>query len=599
MKKIVLISFALIVSHLSVFAQQAIGVLESNTIRCNVSATGDLFNRFDDENLPGYESPAGSMLQTIYASNLWIVGSSVEQSWGLAAEMYQEGNDWFPGPLSNDGVASTTELSQAAWNNVWSANANDVQNHQIYFNAVSNGLPDPFPNGYSIPDWFFTWPAHGNLAENQDYYIAPFFDYNENGMYDPNNGDFPSFCGDQCLFFVFNDVGGIHSESGGAALGLEVQGMLYSFDTDEDENLNHTVFLKYKVINRSSYTYTDVHIGLWNDFDIGNGQDDYIGTNVRRSSIYAYNGDAFDEAVSSSLGYGENLPIQSVVLLAGPSMDDDLMDNPLPDNLHSVVTNSYGPAAYGFGDGIVDNERLGFSSSAYFANSSHPVIGSPDLPSEYANYLRNRWKDGSTVYSGGNGLNSTGVTDVPAAYMFPGSSDPLNSGTNGVEVQVWDEFSAGNIPGDRRILGVTGPFTFMPGDHHVLDFAFVLSQTQEAGNDDSLAFHEAREIAVKQYFDQNLVECQNGQMLLSTTEQPLNAGVRIFPNPANEFMRLSTFGLNGPKQVKMYNSLGGLVYSEMMNGNNTGLNISHLPGGCYVLSIEDSINRVVTPVIID
>ena len=40
--------------------------------------------------------------------------------------------------------------------------------------------------------------------------------------------------------------------------------------------------------------------------------DDYVGVDVNRGLGYAYNGDAFDEATSYSIGYGENPPAMGV-----------------------------------------------------------------------------------------------------------------------------------------------------------------------------------------------------------------------------------------------------------------------------------------------
>ena len=37
----------------------------------------------------------------------------------------------------------------------------------------------------------FNWPAHGDIGIGQDYWLAPFYDYDNSGDYDPNAGDIP------------------------------------------------------------------------------------------------------------------------------------------------------------------------------------------------------------------------------------------------------------------------------------------------------------------------------------------------------------------------------------------------------------------------
>jgi hypothetical protein len=47
--------------------------------------------------------------------------------------------------------------------------------------------------GYTIPKFILEWPAHGNLANKEDYYLAPFYDYNGDGNYNPYDGDYPGY----------------------------------------------------------------------------------------------------------------------------------------------------------------------------------------------------------------------------------------------------------------------------------------------------------------------------------------------------------------------------------------------------------------------
>ncbi|MEY3399358.1 MAG: hypothetical protein RL220_1952, partial [Bacteroidota bacterium] len=322
---------------------QTYGILETNNIRCAVNSHGQLF-----EVIPGsqiFEVPAGSGLSTVYAANLWVGGIAGDQQIKLAAEMYfSNEHDWFPGPLTI-GDATTTENVMQQYDQVWIASASDIATHIAYFNAVANNtVEEEFPDGYTMPQWIINWPAHGDYTAGYDFYLAPFFDYDADYVYDPFAGDYPLFCGDECIYFIFNDGGGVHESSGGQPIGLEIHGMLYAFD-DSDPMLQNTVFLKYRIINRGTQELSDAYMGMFTDFDIGNPANDYAGTLVQNQAIYGYNG------TSSTEEYNAPPPFQATQLLAGPWLDNDDTDNPLPDSEYSSPTLSYGSAGWGFGDG--------------------------------------------------------------------------------------------------------------------------------------------------------------------------------------------------------------------------------------------------------
>ena len=37
----------------------------------------------------------------------------------------------------------------------------------------------------------YSWPAHGDVSQYQDYYLAPYKDVDSDGKYDPMKGDYP------------------------------------------------------------------------------------------------------------------------------------------------------------------------------------------------------------------------------------------------------------------------------------------------------------------------------------------------------------------------------------------------------------------------
>ena len=100
----------------SPFAQQASGLLTGNNLSCTTTATGDLFNPFEETGVITFEAPAGGGVNSIYAANLWAAGLSSDQQLHLAAETYQlDGQDWFTGPLQSNGTGNTDPVTWRRW----------------------------------------------------------------------------------------------------------------------------------------------------------------------------------------------------------------------------------------------------------------------------------------------------------------------------------------------------------------------------------------------------------------------------------------------------------------------------------------------------
>jgi hypothetical protein len=568
-------------------AQIANAIIENNNVRTIANSQGMLFNNLQQGSAL-FEVPKDGGVSTIYASQIWIAGTTSDQQIKLAAGTYNaNGSDFFPGPLTDDGNATVDSLTMAHYNRMWQISSIEVQLHQSYFQSLLDGNTQQlFPNGYVIPMSFLEWPAHGNTQMNQAYYLAPFVDYDENGSYNPENGDYPFVCGDDNLYFIINDKGGPHTESDGQPIGVEIHVMLYEIASN-DAALNNTVFVKYKIINRGAEPLNSAYLGVWTDLDIGNGSDDLIGCDVGRSAFYAYNGDANDQPSSSSLGYGLMTPSQSVQILAGATMDSDNLDNAMPSAI--IGYDSYGPYAFGFNDGIVDNERKGMNSFVYYKIGANPINGDPNTPSDFLGYLRSVWKDGSDIYYGGTGVIGTaGVTDVPSAYLFPGSSDPYFIGTNGVEMEPWTESTAGNVPGDRRGLASCGPFTLEPGACHTLDLAFTYAEETGSGMSE-LEWLQHEMDLVKVYFNNNLIGCGvdcNPNIALALESEAEPNRITIAPNPADAFITINLNLQLLNAQLEIHDIAGKLVFSQAVTAGSNNINVSALEKGVYVVSLS-------------
>ena len=136
-------------------------------------------------------------------------------------------------------------------------------------------------------------------------------DSDGDGLYNPTRGDYPDVPGDQAIFWVYNDKGNAHSETGGDAIGLEIQALAYAFVSDDA--LNNTTFYRYKTLYYGTTALDSVYLSKWVDADIGYFLDDYVGCDTTRNLGICYTGNTFDSL------YGYNPPMLAVDLLKGPT----------------------------------------------------------------------------------------------------------------------------------------------------------------------------------------------------------------------------------------------------------------------------------------
>ena len=469
--------------------------IEWNNVKALIETGGSLWQ--DRANSSGsYEVPKGGGVSSLYAGALWMGGISPDQQLKLAALTFRQGNDFWTGPLTNDGGAEIDAIECQKYDEFFVSTRSEAQLHRSYFDALQAGTADEeFPDGYATPAYFYDFPAHGLPAINQDYYLGPFQDYDGDGFYDPNQGDYPWYdflseidCkerrredivplyGDRNFYWIFNDKGNVHSESQGEPIGMEIRAQVFQFSTNDE--VNNMTFHNYVLINQGTQTLSDTYFGVWVDADLGNATDDYVGCDVQRGLGYAYNGNAVDLPSSDSPGYGENPPAVGIDFFEGPYQDSDEIDNPLTEVFTDAIDSlgiPYEGIGIGYGDGVVDNERFGMRRFVYYNNSGNNINGEPTTPLHYYNYMNGIWKNGQKMAYGGDGVSAaTGANlDISCDYMFPGETDPYNWGTVGVSTEPWTEVSSGNPPADRRFIQSAGPFVLEPGDYNNITMGVV------------------------------------------------------------------------------------------------------------------------------
>ncbi len=527
----------------------------------------DVLNSFEG---PQLFYPKDSITSTIFSSCLWIGGKTVDDELHFAGERYRQvGADFWPGPLSADGNAATDSVNAGQWLRTWKISREEIINHLAYYD-------DP---AYTMPEAIESWPAHGNPLLNQDEFIAPFVDVDQDLEYHPERGDYPFIKGDETVFFVYNDQL-IHTESqGGLPLGVEIHCMAWAInDTRGDSPYNSTIFYSYRISNKSTTDYFDTYLGIFTELDLGYAWDDYVGCHVENGNFYVYNGVPID-GIGEPGSFGEHIPSQAVCILGGPFMDQDGLDNPLGHCDESIN-------GAGFGDGVDDNERYGMNRFITFISSPFLPISWPTHSPDFYNYLKGNWKDGTSLLYGGNGHTIGGGDSLlPARFIFPGDSDSCHWGTGGIDPgALWTEETAGNYRGNKRGMASMGPFTFEAGSVEYLDIAYVTAPASP--DNDSKELLQDFVSNIKQDYLVNPLGFGNQYIGIEEIAQD-NLMIQVYPNPVTGDMISFELKLASNPEYSVYNTAGQLMLSGNLPAQkHQSISVSGLNSGWYILEIK-------------
>ena len=579
---------------------QSSAFLDVNNIKARVNANNYLFTDPAGTSV-GYEYPVNSGKSTIFSANLMMLGLDVNgQIKGMIPQI-NNSTDLYAGPIMDAQYYAT---SAQIWDRVWKINCSEITTFKVWYQAgvddAINGTTNQATNfpGYQIPTSIIDWPGNGDVSKGQLLNIAPFFDRNGDNYYDPNAGDYPLIKGDQAIFFVYNDERPTWNIVNNRT---EVRVMVYAFNGALDSALNNTVFVNYEIINRSTATLNNAHIGFDVDFDIGNPSDDFIGS-VARGSFYGYNGDNFDENANGALGYGTNHAAQSVVVLKGNYIDADGVDNPFTPIIQDVIDSNGVPYACfgtGFSDAIVDNETSGLEHFMAY-DFSTGAQGAPTTGVDYYNYIESNWKDGSQLVYGGNGHANGGGT-VPANYIYVGSSDPLYYSTNGIIAAPsnWSENSAGNPPGDRKGIGSMRSFTLSPGAVNIIDIALVSAiDYTGSGNLAAVTIMNERIDLIKSYYCNGLLsECSGNGLTTGIESIKNNLAVSVYPNPFVNELTVNYKLQNNNATLTIFNLIGENIYTTTLSENSTQLSLTNFDKGIYFIKIIDGENSLTKKIV--
>lgn len=374
----------------------AVATLHANRIRVHGLQPGKLaWQRHPVQNTYQYGNPPISIdfdgsnkpCAGMSSAGLWIGGKDSAGQVRVSCQTeYPNPYPFTAGPYS--GHWPTDSLNALRWDRFFGVSRLDLDMHRADW-ADNGVLDNPLPN-------LLAWPGRGNPHFEAQVGFplptdvsAPFRDVNQDGLYNPYDGDYPhppaltpDVLVGQMFWAIFNDA---HGKFLGVPVGVDVQFTAWAVDCTGDNLLNETIFFSYTITNRSGATLDSVAVALWNDPQIGAFTDDFSGTNVPLNSTFAYNNSNLDT------------------------------------NLYTLDPNRFGinPPAVSM---TYLNQPLYKSMFHYIVQLCDPPFAflEPSAPKEFFHNLHGRWRDGSPLTYGNFGFGQGQPTD----YAFPG--DPNN-----------------------------------------------------------------------------------------------------------------------------------------------------------------------------
>jgi len=502
--------------------------LNVNNINARLANDGDLWDYSDGES---YVTSSSDNLYapTIGIGGLWIGGVDSEGTLKVAATVYNTGNDtdYYPGPLMDES-GETTAGSCINWDRFWVINRDEVDAHL-----------DDFGDGnidFQIEN-IYSWPGRNNphfeaisgftIPINQE--LAPFHDADQDGDYNPDQGDYPIMKGDQSIWWVYNDNGGIHGVTSGESIKIEVQVMAYAYANVNNEDLNNTTFYDYRLTNKSQDVFRNGFVGLWMDADVGCPANNYTGYDDASQMMYVYTSEIPEESncPGGPVDYEGKLPVYGIKKLDG--------------DIHPVTS---------------------FMTMNRGISDPDPATSNPIFDGEYYNYLQGRWRDGTPLTYGGTGFDPESTDTVKFAFSEAPSDE------NG-----WSMCAAELPFEDRNTVMSSAMPDLQPGESTTASYAVIfvedvahpcpsLDRLKEAADSVVDVVSSAEEIAVPK------------------------VNFTISPNPATD--RITIKGDRIIQFINVIDINGRTVLNYIGTDKNTAqIDVSQLSSGIYIVNIVD------------
>ena len=378
----------------------------TDKLRVVASPSSNLF--FDQEN--SAFSP-DSLTSLFVAAAPWLGALDQDSLLHVAADTYVISG-------RSDYRTGFSAGSAVDFNRVWRVTKTQIDG--LRQDWADNGVLDQ-----PVPFDISTWPAKGNpgfiynldftkTISNKALLPAPFADANGDGLYNLTDGDYPRIKGDQMAWWILTDDT-IHTQSNGRPFIADLAISMYTYDCATYALSERSLLVDFDIINRSENAYNQMFAGIWVAPTIGCAETKLLGSLPASNAFYTYGRDTTDV----------NCPVPSQT--SDWSTAVSFVNHPLNKFIYYNNGGTNPAPPYGTDD--------------------------PNQDTEYYNYIRAKWRDGtSPTYNG-----------QPLDFVFP--DNPADPAGNSMCTN-YPQFP------DRRMIGSHGPFNMAPNDTFQWTVAF-------------------------------------------------------------------------------------------------------------------------------
>lgn len=503
-------------------------------------------------------------------SSLWMGATDPAGNFKFAGEIPEkEGSDFYPGPLDIETGLTDFETCKN-WDRFFVMTREIVCEQDRLYKKYVVGQGVRIPDD-SISIYLKSWPATGNpyfedmmgfkLPHNGKPF-ATFWDSHPDGafdgIYDPGNGDFPNIwfysdcypwnreealarVPDEFAYWVFNDAGGVHSNSQTAHLNIEVQAMAFANDTEDI--IGQSIVHLYKIINFGQEGLKNASLGLNLNPALGCSEDDFFGIEPDRNLFYSYNEDSSDGKGDCTCEDGESSWCEEI-----PMHGIKLLDRPYSLRTLDVTADGDTILVDPISPEFVDTFVYQDITHLNYYNACTTSVGLNCLPQqqeEYHELMKGHFSDGTAVTYGGIGYNVGSVDSMD--FVFPYSPDSSD----------WSMCSSPQQDKDYRPLMTIGPSSYFP--KQTIGFSFVSFFVEDVDHPcPSLDLLQNADEALQEYRDNCYVIERDEKLTTAATVNTETGGeFEVYPNPFNDLLILkSEEQLN---TVKIFDSIGRLV----------------------------------------